>query len=590
MVEDHFARLNKVLTGGNPIVNIGVIHPIESYWLLYGPDSQTKITRDRYDKQFTDFADWMLYDTADFDYISESLLPGLCNPEDIGKRFPVGRMNYKVIIVPDLITIRSSTLERLERFHKNGGHIIFMGNVPEYVDGTKSDEVLIFSEHCEHIPFEHMSLRAAVDRYSEIKLYNKKMGRTINLLASLNEDGENRWLFVSHVNRKFNGMDKPDVGSIVFSGQWIPYLYDTATGKSKEYYVYYDEAGNTVMPMKLYGEDSLLLYLKKGKRVQAYLPKAEIINKSLKLNEPEQIEFSEPNVFLLDYASVKLDDGPWSEKMDILSADDMLREQLGLPRWKEKFVQPYRVTEPDNPPMVSMKMSFESTVDVDNVMLALEKPEITQIIYDGKELSGKSIGYFTDYSIKTIMLGTLTKGIHEIVLTLPFTIKNSLEWCYLLGDFGVNVIGEHKAITKVPEKLYYGNLCIQSYPFYTGNYTYSIKKELEEDMENVYISIPEMAACVCSVRVNGKEIGDIAFCPHKLYLGKLKAGENVFEITVFGNRFNSFGTVHNTNYEMRDYSAPNAYRAKGSNWSDAYQLNENGILSAPFLEAFKLKL
>lgn len=40
-VEDHFARLNTALTRGKPVVRVGVIHPVESYWLHWGPAEQT---------------------------------------------------------------------------------------------------------------------------------------------------------------------------------------------------------------------------------------------------------------------------------------------------------------------------------------------------------------------------------------------------------------------------------------------------------------------------------------------------------------------------------------------------------------------
>ena len=39
-VEDHFARLNTALTR-KPVVKVGVVHPVESYWLHLGPEDTT---------------------------------------------------------------------------------------------------------------------------------------------------------------------------------------------------------------------------------------------------------------------------------------------------------------------------------------------------------------------------------------------------------------------------------------------------------------------------------------------------------------------------------------------------------------------
>src|SRR5690606_6060831 len=40
LIEDHFARVNVAMTRGQPLVRVGVVHPIESYWLAYGPEEQ----------------------------------------------------------------------------------------------------------------------------------------------------------------------------------------------------------------------------------------------------------------------------------------------------------------------------------------------------------------------------------------------------------------------------------------------------------------------------------------------------------------------------------------------------------------------
>ncbi len=39
-VEDYFSRLNTALTRGKPLVSVGVVHPVESYWLHWGPGSK----------------------------------------------------------------------------------------------------------------------------------------------------------------------------------------------------------------------------------------------------------------------------------------------------------------------------------------------------------------------------------------------------------------------------------------------------------------------------------------------------------------------------------------------------------------------
>ena len=40
--------------------------------------------------------------------------------------------------------------------------------------------------------------------------------------------------------------------------------------------------------------------------------------------------------------------------------------------------------------------------------------------------------------------------------------------------------------------------------------------------------------------VDGKEAGYIAFSPYEVSLGELPSGEHLLELTVFGNRVNTF--------------------------------------------------
>ena len=78
MIEDHFARLNTALTRGKPVVRVAVVHPIESYWLAWGPQDQTALLREEMDRKFKELAETFLFHTIDFDYLCEAELPSFC--------------------------------------------------------------------------------------------------------------------------------------------------------------------------------------------------------------------------------------------------------------------------------------------------------------------------------------------------------------------------------------------------------------------------------------------------------------------------------------------------------------------------------
>lgn len=65
------------------------------------------------------------------------------------------------------------------------------------------------------------------------------------------------------------------------------------------------------------------------------------------------------------------------------------------------------------------------------------------------------------------------------------------------------------------------------------------------ERENVHI--PHFKAPLLAISVEGKRKGLIAFAPYRLSLGVLEAGEHDLQILMYGNRYNGFGTLHNTN-------------------------------------------
>ena len=575
-VENHFARLNTALTRGKASVRVGVIHPIESYWINYGPNSQTKLKRDQLDYNYEMITQWLLYGTIDFDLISESLLPSLCEFEDISAALPVGNMSYDVVVVPGLYTIRSTTLDRLEKFVNEGGKVVFVGRIPEFVDAEKNDRAKEFAEKCACVSFERAEILGALQDYRNVEIINDKGAYSDNLITQMREDTDNRWLFVCHVNRINNLLDKREKYYITVDGKWKVTLYDTMTGDIKPYAAKY-EGDSTVIKVMCFAEDSFLFYLEPGERTEGeetVLPKG----KEHKLSQPHAISLEEPNVLLLDYAQVALDDGEWSERMDILSADNMLREKLSLPRRQDHVTQPWRIPNVKPEHMVSVRMTFKSRTNISNALFALERPEETEVYLDGEIIESRVNGYFVDKSIKTITLGDIPAGDHEIILKLPFGRKSNLEWCYILGDFAVSVSGANVVIDNWKDSIYYGDICNQGLPFYSGNITYHIKHVLDKDCKNVYIHVPHFSGIALSVSVNDDKKGIIAYAPHKLLLGDMKAGEYDIAITVFGNRFNSFGTIHNANDEFKWYG-PDSYRTTGSQWSDSYLLKPNGIIS-----------
>ena len=87
---------------------------------------------------------------------------------------------------------------------------------------------------------------------------------------------------------------------------------------------------------------------------------------------------------------------------------------------------------------------------------------------------------------------------------------------------------------------------------------------------------------VVSVKIDGKDAGIVYMQPWQLKLPALCAGEHELELVVCGDRFNGFGTLHNANPDYKWYG-PDAYRTRGSEWTDNYLVRPRGLTAPPEL-------
>ena len=578
-VENHFARVNTALTRGKPVVKVGVIHPVESYWLHWGPNDKTDLIRSSMDEKFLNVTEWLLKGSIDFNFISESLLPELC--ESGCAPLKVGKMEYDAVVVPDCETLRSTTLERLEAFRKAGGKLIFMGNAPFLEDGIPSERGKKLFDESTVIPFDREKLLTALDdnRTVTLRLENGKLSD--DFIYQLRKDNDCHWLFISRCSEPYNkDMVRSSDLRITVKGEVIPYIYNTLNGEieSAEYkYV----GGNTVISKEMFDYDSLLLNLVDGKNRIVFsageAPKAE-----KKVSIPSFVPFtlSEPNVLLLDMAEFRVDDGEYMEEEEILRLDNVARKIIGLPLRGGSVAQPWVVEDEPTEHTLTLRFRINSTIDYKGAMLALEDAEKAKIVFNGNDIPNDIVGWFTDKDIKTVRLSDIKAGENILEITIPIGKRTNTEWCYLLGNFGVTVAGRKAQLVPMPEKLAFGSIVGQGFPFYGGNVTY----HLEVEGSSLQIEATRYRGAIIDVKVDGEKKGDIVYPPYMLSIGGLENGKHKLDITLYGNRYNCFGAVHMAN-AARQWHGPDAWRTTEDEWSYEYILKDLGILSSPVIRA-----
>ncbi len=577
LVEDHFARINVLMTRGKPAVRIGVIHPIESYWMMNGPASTTSAARHELDHSFKWITETLLNSQLDFDFISESLLPGI-SPIPTEKTLTVGQMNYDAIVIPAMRTIRASTLDRIEAFADAGGIVIFTGRIPESVDAKCSDRAQKLAKRSLVTPLGKEELICALHIVRDIKVTDLNGGETTTILYHMRKDQQDRHIFFCNTDRK-----KSHDTIIRIRGNWIITQTDTATGEQKPLPAEQKE-GWSQFYWPFTGCGSLLITLSPGHsahQLGRFVPTQ--FTEITRLADEAQFSLSEPNVLLLDQAEWKINDQPWQAQEEILKLDNKIRHVLGMSPRNGDIPQPWTDNElAQILAKISLRYQIQCDVTAENVSLAIESPEDAEIWLDNKPISHNINGWWVDESLKQIMLGSLNAGRHELIVSRPYTRQTtSMESCYILGRFGVSVQGRRAKITAFPDALAFGDAAHQGLPFYTGNITYH--SELNSDGTTpLYLQIPFFAAALLSVNVDGAPAGKITIDPYRVSLGVLPAGKHSIDMTAYGTRYNAFGALHNCDRTMT-WFGPESWRTTGTNWAYAYQLKPMGILESPIV-------
>lgn len=575
-VEDHFARLNVALKAGRPHVRVGVIHPIESFWLCFGPIEHTAIERETREAQFENLTKWLLHGLIDFDFIAESLLPEL-TPEDAKAPMQVGAMAYDVVVVPSLRTIRASTLKRLVSFARKGGRVVILGDAPSLVDAEPSGDVAALIALAEQAPFERSAIMRTLDPQRAISLRLANGSDASTVIHQMREDGDDRLLFLCNTDRAHGFSDM----RLDIAGRWHVIGLDTETGSQADLSVE-DLPNATRLPVTIPAHGHALFRLvPRTTPAEAIPAHSRELGAVRELSGPYPVTLSEPNVLLLDQAEFCVDNGPWQPREEVLRADNIARAGFGWPLRMDAWAQPWVDTAPlDTGHTLSLRFQIQSEIVIQGASLGLEGLQDTDILLDGKSVPAVVTGWFVDKSIVTVALPDMAAGRHELVLTIRYHRKSNPEWCYLLGDFGVRVEGRQARVVEPVRSLGFGDWTSQGLPFYAGNATYHCGPV--QVGPGHALRTPKFAAPLLAVDIDGERQGTIAFAPYELDLGDLPPGQRNLDITAFGSRVNAFGALHNWDDDERWYG-PSAWRSAGEKWAYEYNIRRAGVLVSPHL-------
>ncbi len=602
-VEDYFARAHAIMTRGTEVRDLLIIHPIESTWAIFNPNWKEDKEIQALDKSLVSLRNSLLGENIDFDYGDEDILS---RHGKIVKRkgkviFKVNKAEYTTVLVPPMITMRSSTLDLLKGFKAAGGKVVFAGKVAAHVNVEKSDGVKSFAKHCTNAPAKGNAVAKAVENCRRVSITDCMGSQIPDTLYLLREDKEAWYLFVCNYGVDYTQAKKAvwvsqrisyfeDVHISGFEGATAAVEIDCESGK-----LYSAKTRKTADGIEIQtslvqlGSRCFVIPKKTSKFKLPVRAKMKIISRKQIKKTSWDISLSESNNLVLDRPAYKIENGKWCEPKEILRIDRSVRDALNLKHRGGQMCQPWTKAKPQNPQSLPIELKYDFEIQVVSpceIFLGLERPEVYKILINGHEIENDNdCGWWVDKSLRKIGFSPvlLTKGKNEICLICEYNeIHPGLEIVYLLGHFGTKVNGTKVSMIEMPKNLKIGDWTKQGLSFYSGSVSYrtTIKSDIPND-RRLILRLPSFEGTAVRVWVGGKLAGIIAWPPNEIDITDYLADSSTdIAIEVFSHRANSHGPLH-LNQRGIFGIGPESYVMEGVNWKDNYRILPCGLTSNP---------
>ncbi|MBR6510138.1 MAG: hypothetical protein IKT38_05995 [Clostridia bacterium] len=593
---DMVSRIGMLIAEGDAKFNILVLHTIESGWLLTDNRAET----DSYAKKLTNVMN-VLEDAQLQYHLGESRIIKRFGSIENGK-FNIGTQSYSAVVVPPAKCLDENTFNMLLEFKSQGGTVIFSEEIPEYINGIKTDKVKEFANKCIITNSENIADSIPENcRLISLEIEDKSQSEFIRSTVRCFKEKQMKMYYICNFGDKENKITLNAKGKNAklfdaISGEIIPACFENC--------------GDTIkINAEIPSNASVIFFVYEEKEYEAkkISENKNIVSVSDKLKGDWQVLSSDKNSITLDFC-------------DLIVNGEMVSKNVSVSDVQEKLCSYGKKVNAE-----IIFHAFIKELTFSSLELMLETPEIFDIFVNNCKVEKNITGYCHDACFKTIdIYKYLKKGENEICLSCDFeqseavyemlnkikyfeSIKNSLtydmeiEAVYLKGDFGVYAENEFEFIErnavktkggfyldKAPEKVKDGALELQGYPFFAGSITLCRKLVLSEnEAKNAVICFEKLPSIVTEIEVNGINAGKIMWKPYSIDISEfVREGENEIKITLTGSLRNLLGPFHLK--EGETHTALPFYffhetgvwgwgDGKNPKWTDDYSFVENGI-------------
>ncbi len=575
LIADYVARLSYVLSQGQRVVDVLVIHPIGSAWTLYRPGATYPV--DRLDAALDDLLLGLLRAQRDFHLGDELLMApgGACEAQVVasedGSRLRVGEMAYSVVIVPPGVTLAESTVRLLHEFAAAGGTVLAVKPLPSRIDGCRAEGSVLPEAACVVSPAMLLEALDAALPFDVCVLGHPE------IWAHHRQVGDTHVYFLVNTAR-----ESGSIATVKVRGAGRLEVWDLATGLVQQQPCQ-QQNGVTRVTLNFppAGSHLLVRHADQAPVLFRRAP-AERVLSQMTLSDAWDLTLDDPNALTLDTVRLRIGEGKWREPQHVLDAHDAIAASgRGTP--------------------FALRYTFDAAVRPPGpVYLVVETPERYAVMVNRGRITGDE-GWWRDIAFRKLnVTAALQAGRNEILLSGVFGRDMALESVYLVGQFGIEARrrGEEgryngqrfdryapdfrvvTALERLRARRKGGALCFdltqQGLPFFAGRVTLQQRVYVPATNGRVVLTFEALRAAVAHVHVNGERVGVTAWPPHEVDVtGAVCEGENVIALELVGTLRNLLGPHHLCGGD-RTWTGPAEFRDK-SRWTDDYVLAPFGF-------------
>lgn len=563
MLNDYFARLGYALTRGTRVVDLLVLQPLQSAWTKYRPGANLppawRPGLDAFDgvgaglyefsENYRILCEELLRMHRDYHVGNEELLAS--DGSVVDGKLRVGTADYSGVLVPESTSWSRSTIELLSRFVDAGGTVIALEPLPTRIDGEERPDVLpkktVVTERDKLGPALATALppEVTIDGAPDVLYQHRRL-----------RDGDLYFFANTSTKESYGGI------RVVIPGQGALELWDPLTGARRALPAEQVRDGLEVRLDFAPVGSFLIRRTDRGDRKLATVrPTPKRLARVVALDGQWDIELLGPNARTLDYCEAQINGGAWRGPM---------------PTWQAHIL----VHEAGVGTGFALRYRFDVTVVPAQIRIGIEDPHRYDILVNDAKVPANGSEPWWDPNLRLFnVTRSVVKGANVIEVRGTCGVDSEIEACYVVGDFSLDRSPGFR-VTKLRRKVSGEDITKEGFPFFIGRVVLRRTVDLPKPFGRAYLRFKRLDAIVGHVRMNGEDVGTLAWKPYILDVtDHVRAGRNTVEVELSTSLHNLLGPHHSKLGEARHFVLQHSWMDL-ANWTDEYFVVPVGVSGA----------